>query len=285
MAFSLRLLPYGFAFGPPLPAAPAPPPAPPLHSALHPYDRSTRAFLEDVESGFLPADCVLLSLMKAPYVREGCLVCELADYRAAAPLGGSLPAVTRVLLRPTTGALRSDIQRTLCIVVNKMRERATRGDPPAAASNFNAAAVSASLAVTLESAVLLRTYPLLALGPVPPQCAAALDPALAAAPVLRPAPQLLTPWPTPQLRARCRASTVQHVVRPPPPPPMACAKMRDAAACSRGNMASAEAAGQSRAAPETSTSRESVRSPRKERDDAVAAAQGATCRFHTNYSA
>jgi len=208
-SFSLRLHAAGFSFGPPLGGRQPPPPSP---DGLHPYDRSSRAFLADVEAGRLPGAGLLTVCLprEAQQWREGHLACELHDCRSPGP-----PSATRLLLRPTTESVLCDVAYETESMASQLRARLAAAAtaphidalPPLWRSRPSSFVeeTQRSVALQLETAVLLRTYPVLALGPLPAACAAAAEAAGVASTRVANWSLPLTPWLTPTFAAALRA--------------------------------------------------------------------------------
>ncbi|CAI5950416.1 unnamed protein product, partial [Closterium sp. NIES-64] len=131
-SFALNIFPEGFSIDVPTQDGRPPPRLPEaLVAKLYPYDRSTESFLQAIDTGHLPGD--LLHDIPCIY-RNGCVSCEVRDYRELAEgRGGSIarippgssPAAAmeaagrragegpvrtwRVVLRPTSESIAKDV--------------------------------------------------------------------------------------------------------------------------------------------------------------------------------
>jgi hypothetical protein len=149
---------------------------------VHPYDRSVKPLLQCLNDGVLPSDRLLDGCFTLVYI-QGHIIVDCIDYRIprqAAPGGvepkerqiRDMPIVRRLLLRPTTASVQSDMQRhkerVAAAVATKAKERAAAsgGDAAriAAAAEAAGAAVAASTVAATEQRLLVALYPDLQLG-------------------------------------------------------------------------------------------------------------------------
>lgn len=167
-----------------------------------------------MEAGRLPAAGLLTVCLprEAQQWREGHLACELHDCRPHGP-----PSATRLLLRPTTESVLCDVAYETEGMAAQLRARLAAAAaaphvvdalPPLWRSRPSAFVeeTQRSVALQLETAVLLRTYPVLALGPLPAACAAAAEAAGVASTRVANWSLPLTPWLTPAFAAALRAA-------------------------------------------------------------------------------
>jgi hypothetical protein len=185
----LYLYPFGFSVGPAVTSGTPPGTAAciprcarhPVH-AVHPYDRSVKPLLQCLNDGVLPSDRLLDGCFTLVYI-QGHIIVDCIDYRIprqAAPGGvepkagqiRDMPIVRRLLLRPTTASVQSDMQRhkdrVAAAVATKAKDRAAArgGDAAriAAAAEAAGAAVAASTVAATEQRLLVALYPDLQLG-------------------------------------------------------------------------------------------------------------------------
>lgn len=115
-SFSVRLFPDGFSIGKGTERWKEPPSAQEVMDMMYPYNRTSESFLRALDGGCIPGD--LLEDIPCKYV-NGCVVCEILDYRTNAPSSADTlsskssmdwkPVVHKVTLRPTTESIVKDI--------------------------------------------------------------------------------------------------------------------------------------------------------------------------------
>ena len=161
----------------------------PVH-AVHPYDRSVKPLLQCLNDGVLPPDSLLEGCVPLIYF-QGHIIVDCVDYRmpgkaaaaaaeAAARSGVDLasgqirhtPLVRRLLLRPTTASVQSDMckhkARVAAAIATKAKERAGASSSDAArtaaAAEAAGAAVASATTAATEQRLLVALYPELHLG-------------------------------------------------------------------------------------------------------------------------
>ena len=188
-SFALYLYSLGFSVGPPVTGGtPAGTAAciprcvrHPVQS-VHPYGKDVNPLLQALNDGVLPPDSLLDGVVPLVYIR-GHIIVDCVDCRpprrAAAPAEAAdpqqhdrdVPLVRRLLLRPTTASVQSDLARhtarVAAAVATKAKEKAAGGGDAArtaAAAEATGAAVAAATAAATEQRLLVALYPELQLG-------------------------------------------------------------------------------------------------------------------------
>jgi len=198
-SFTLRLCSRGWTLGPPLKEDFSPPP-PPLE--VHPYDRSSRAFLADLCAGRVPAQGLLEGLPAPLHWVCGALAIEVLDFRLS-----PRPTRTRTLLRLTSQSLRADMAAEENIVLTLFAQEAARKGRRLSREGLLAARASprfGKFVEAVESAALVHAYPTLRLGASNAN-AASCEP--------------MQVWATEGEQAALRAGVMQRL---PPPPTAVC---------------------------------------------------------------
>lgn len=150
--------------------------------SVHPYGKDVNPLLQALNDGVLPPDSLLDGVVPLVYIR-GHIIVDCVDYRpprrAAAPAEAAdpqqhdrdVPLVRRLLLRPTTASVQSDLARhtarVAAAVATKAKEKAAGGGDAArtaAAAEATGAAVAAATAAATEQRLLVALYPELQLG-------------------------------------------------------------------------------------------------------------------------
>ena len=194
-SFAFYMYPFGFSVGPAVTTGNPPGTAActprcarhPVH-AVHPYDWSVKPLLHCLNDGVLPTDSLLDGCVPLVYF-QGHVIVDCVDYRmprkaagaAAAARGGvetesgqirDTPLVRRLLLRPTTASVQSDMSRhtarVAAAIATKAKERAVASSNDAArtaaAAEAAGAAVAAATMAATEQRLLVALYPDLQLG-------------------------------------------------------------------------------------------------------------------------